>query len=74
MKCHLIKLYFFTVAVWDIVHGLVSSRKVGRGTDGQLKDKSKKLSNCKYPIHQKTKNLLQIEEKTQNHSPNDSRS
>lgn len=74
MKCHPTKLYFFRVAVWDHVHGLCFSRKVARGTDAQLKDESKKLSNCKYPIHQKTKDLLQIEEKTPNHSPNDIRS
>lgn len=53
------------MAVWDHVHGLMfSSRKVARGTDAQLKDESKKLNNCKYPIRQKTKDLLQIEEKT----------
>lgn len=56
------------MAVWDRVHCLFSGRRVARGTDTQLKNESKKLGNCKYPI---TKDLLQIEEKTQNHSPND---
>lgn len=63
MKCHPIKSYIFRVAIWDHVSDLMfSSRKAARGTDDQLKDESKKLNNCKYPVHQKTKDLLQIEE------------
>lgn len=65
MKHHPIKSDSFRVAIWDCVHDLVcpSRRKVARGTYAQLKDGSKKLNNCKYLIHQKTKDLLQIEEK-----------
>lgn len=66
MKHHPIKSYSFRVAIWDHVHDLVcsSSRKVASRTDTQLEDESKKLNNCKYPLQQKTEELLQIKGKS----------